>query len=248
MLSDNAARASSFGLTSYLAFDFPVACKTGTSSDYRDNWCFGYTPEFTVGVWVGNPDGTPMQEITGVTGAAPIMHEMMQRLHDSRGTSWFTPPAEVATYAVDPLTGRLAPPNRPGAVEEKCLRTPEPARPEDYDAEGRVCLPEAYAEWLAGPQNNLGSLVSAGAGGKLQIIEPVAGSIYFLDHDLPAESQWIPLRASGGGGVKWSSASLAMQTSGAGVRAQLREGRHTLSVRDLVSGNEATTWIEVKAW
>lgn len=76
MLSDNAARAASFGLDSYLSFEFRVACKTGTSSDYRDNWAVGYTPEFTVAVWVGNPDGAPMRGITGVTGAAPALHEI----------------------------------------------------------------------------------------------------------------------------------------------------------------------------
>jgi penicillin-binding protein 1C len=248
MLSDHAARAASFGLTSFLTFDFPVACKTGTSSDYRDNWCFGYTLEFTVGVWVGNPDGTPMQGITGVTGAGPIMHEIMQHLHDTRGTSWFAQPTGVTAYTVDPLTGRLAPPGRPSAIEAQCLHAPEPARPEDYDAEGRVRLPAIYAEWLAGPQNNLGSLAAAGAPGAFQILEPVAGSIYYLDHDLPADSQWIPLRASGAGVMQWSSGSLAMQTSHSGSRARLREGTHTISVHDAASGKEATTWIEVKPW
>src|SRR5580704_13476499 len=71
MLSDNHARAGTFGLNSYLSFDFPVACKTGTSSNYRDNWTIGFTPEWTVGVWVGNPDNSAMRGITGVTGAAP---------------------------------------------------------------------------------------------------------------------------------------------------------------------------------
>ena len=54
ILSDSGARALAFGVESPLQFEFPVACKTGTSSDFRDNWAFGYTPEFTVGVWVGN--------------------------------------------------------------------------------------------------------------------------------------------------------------------------------------------------
>lgn len=48
MLADNGARAASFGLESFLAFDFPVACKTGTSSNYRDNWAFAFTPELAV--------------------------------------------------------------------------------------------------------------------------------------------------------------------------------------------------------
>ncbi len=125
MLADNSARAASFGLTSYLAFDFPVACKTGTSSDYRDNWTVGYTPEFTVAVWVGNPDNTPMQGITGVTGAAPVMHEIFEHLHTHFGTSWFTQPATITEHEIDPLTGRLA---THGGILEKCLHAPERAR------------------------------------------------------------------------------------------------------------------------
>ena len=60
MLSDNNARTLAFGISSSLRFTYPVACKTGTSTDFRDNWTIGYTPEFTVGVWVGNFDGSPM--------------------------------------------------------------------------------------------------------------------------------------------------------------------------------------------
>ena len=53
ILSDNSARTLSFGINSALRYDYPVACKTGTSTDFRDNWTIGFTPEFTVGVWVG---------------------------------------------------------------------------------------------------------------------------------------------------------------------------------------------------
>lgn len=68
VLADNRARALVFGLETPLRFDFPVACKTGTSTDYRDNWAVGYTPEFTVAVWAGNFDGSPMRGVSGVTG------------------------------------------------------------------------------------------------------------------------------------------------------------------------------------
>ena len=88
-----------------MRFDFPVACKTGTSSDFRDNWAFGYTPEFTVGVWVGNFDGSPMRHISGVTGAAPILHDLFDYLHDHYGTSWYARPADIVERGIDPLTG-----------------------------------------------------------------------------------------------------------------------------------------------
>jgi membrane carboxypeptidase/penicillin-binding protein PbpC len=119
MLADNSARSAAFGLNSYLSFDFPVACKTGTSSDYRDNWALGYTPEFTVGVWVGNPDGKPMREITGVTGAAPAMHEIFTHLRAQRGTTWFTPPAGIQTHLVIRSPATASPLEQP----EQCWRS-----------------------------------------------------------------------------------------------------------------------------
>jgi penicillin-binding protein 1C len=79
ILSDNEARTPMFGANSVLALPFPAAVKTGTTNDFRDNWTFGYTPDVAVGVWVGNADYTPMMNTTGLTGAAPIWAEFIQR-------------------------------------------------------------------------------------------------------------------------------------------------------------------------
>ncbi|HFB52346.1 MAG TPA: penicillin-binding protein, partial [Anaerolineae bacterium] len=74
ILSDNFARAPAFGEGSALRLDRPAAAKTGTTTDFRDNWTVGYTPDFVTGVWVGNADNEPMKHVTGITGAAPIWH------------------------------------------------------------------------------------------------------------------------------------------------------------------------------
>jgi penicillin-binding protein 1C len=78
ILSDNEARAPMFGRNSVLNLPFPAAAKTGTSNDFRDNWTMGFTPDLAVGVWVGNADYTPMQNVTGLTGAGPIWSQFMQ--------------------------------------------------------------------------------------------------------------------------------------------------------------------------
>jgi penicillin-binding protein 1C len=78
ILSDNAARTPAFGPNSILALPFLAAAKTGTTNDFRDNWTVGYTPDIAVGVWIGNSDYTPMQNTTGLTGAAPIWAEYIQ--------------------------------------------------------------------------------------------------------------------------------------------------------------------------
>ena len=77
ILSDNNARMWMFGANSALHLPFPAAAKTGTSNDFRDNWTIGYTPDLTVGVWVGNADYTPMIHSTGLSGAAPIWSKFM---------------------------------------------------------------------------------------------------------------------------------------------------------------------------
>jgi penicillin-binding protein 1C len=82
VLADNEARATSFGRNSVLKFPFPVAAKTGTSQDFHDNWVIGYTKDFTVGVWVGNFDRTPLKGATGVSGAGPIFQSVMMAAHD----------------------------------------------------------------------------------------------------------------------------------------------------------------------
>ena len=55
----------------------PAAAKTGTTNDFRDNWTVGYTTDYVMGVWAGNDDNTPMIDVTGVQGAAPIWHDSM---------------------------------------------------------------------------------------------------------------------------------------------------------------------------
>jgi len=95
ILSDRGSRSPTFGLESSLATPFWSAVKTGTSKDMRDNWCLGWSSDFTVGVWVGNFDGEPMWSVTGVDGAAPIWLELMRRLHRDRPSPPPAPPAGV---------------------------------------------------------------------------------------------------------------------------------------------------------
>ncbi len=55
----------------------PAATKTGTTSDFKDNWTVGYTSDYVIGVWAGNDNGSAMVNVSGVDGAAPIWHDSM---------------------------------------------------------------------------------------------------------------------------------------------------------------------------
>lgn len=79
ILSDNAARASVFGSSSPLnTGGVASAVKTGTTTDFRDGWTMGYTPNLVVGVWTGNNDNTPTKNGEGAFVAGPIWNRVIR--------------------------------------------------------------------------------------------------------------------------------------------------------------------------
>ena len=83
ILDDDDARVPAMGYGNALDLPFPVAAKTGTTTDFRDNWTLGYTPGVAIGVWVGNTDGHPMKNSSGLRGAAPLWRTIMEQIYSS---------------------------------------------------------------------------------------------------------------------------------------------------------------------
>ena len=122
ILTDNPARAGDFGKCSPLYLDpskadcdayngnspnvWPAAAKTGTGQDFRDDYTLGYTNDYTMGVWAGNTDHSPMQRIDGITGAAPIWYHSMLDAEASKPKTPFPVPAGVhrGTYTSNGIT------------------------------------------------------------------------------------------------------------------------------------------------
>lgn len=117
VLSDNRARTFEFGACSnlYLYSNtqaqcyaghpgtvYPSAVKTGTSQNFADNWTIGYTADYVMGVWAGNNDNSPMQDVIGVTGAGPIWHQGMLLAEQELGKAPvdFVTPSGVAQRTV----------------------------------------------------------------------------------------------------------------------------------------------------
>lgn len=96
MLADASARGIGFGLAGPFELPYRIAAKTGTSSDFRDNWAVAVTPRHTIAVWVGNFDGRPMARKPGKSGAAPLLRQVAQLLYPHAAAPsdvpWFTPP------------------------------------------------------------------------------------------------------------------------------------------------------------
>lgn len=85
ILNDRKTGIEQFGLQSnFNLFQENYALKTGTSRDFRDSWMVGYTPDFLVGVWIGNPNNEPMKEVSGQTGAGKIWAEIMELMLNSK--------------------------------------------------------------------------------------------------------------------------------------------------------------------
>ncbi|MFA6723500.1 MAG: penicillin-binding protein 1C [Lentisphaeria bacterium] len=62
-----------------------VSWKTGTSNGHRDAWCFAYTPDYCLGIWLGNKDGSPAKSLTGLEAAAPVAAAVFTALYRGRG-------------------------------------------------------------------------------------------------------------------------------------------------------------------
>ena len=90
ILSDESARAPAFGNHSYLYFSTnEVAVKTGTTNDYKDAWIIGYTPNISVGAWVGNNDNTPMEKKVAGFIVAPLWNAFMKEALQTRPNEAF---------------------------------------------------------------------------------------------------------------------------------------------------------------
>jgi penicillin-binding protein 1C len=128
ILSDDSARARGFGLNSTLKLDRTAAVKTGTTSNFHDNWTIGYTPDLLVGVWVGNSGYEAMHNVTGLTGAAPIWHEVMRGLLQGQSDHPFARPDGLTSITVCDLSGLLPTPACPHTDSEWFIAGTEPTQ------------------------------------------------------------------------------------------------------------------------
>lgn len=171
ILADNQARADAFGLNSPLNFPFPAAAKTGTSKDYKDNFAIAYTPRVTVAVWAGNFDASSMQKVSGISGAAPILHDVLMAAQKRYSAGDFVRPDGVIMARICNQTGLLA--------GEHCTHTREELFTPDT-VPTHVCDGVHTADKPS-----------------LQITFPVRGDVYVYDPALPASGQQLHLQVIG---------------------------------------------------
>ena len=95
-----------------------IAWKTGTSYGHRDAWCIGYSPTFTIGVWLGNFDGKGTPMLSGTDAATPILFALFTALTGQDTHHWFTKPEQLKTRQVCTLSGAPVSPHCPTHKED----------------------------------------------------------------------------------------------------------------------------------
>lgn len=132
ILSDNDARLVGFGANSVLRLDRPAAVKTGTTSNFHDNWTVGYTPDLVVGVWAGNADYQPMRDVNGLSGAAPIWHQYIRTVLAGSPPRVFQRPDGLTRMEICALSGLLPAPDCSYRRYEWFINGTEPHRPDTF--------------------------------------------------------------------------------------------------------------------
>jgi penicillin-binding protein 1C len=172
ILSDPQARLTGFGEGGPLNTPYPAAVKTGTSQNFRDNWCLGYTSGFVVGVWSGNFQAKPMDEVSGVTGAGTIWRRISDLLAEKFWPEPFPAPPGLTILEFCPISGLPAGADCPNRKKEFLLLARSPA-PETC----RHQEPESAARLILGRAEGFG------------LVRPLSGEIYALDPGLNSVSQ-----------------------------------------------------------
>jgi len=232
ILSDASARAPAFGLDNALRFPFPAAAKTGTSRAFTDNWTVGFTHERTVAVWVGNMSGATMQKVSGITGAGPLFHRILEL-----SMAGIEKPAPLSAepleeHEVCALSGERAGPHCPSTVHEKFAPGTAPRVQCSMHSGSGLDLGPRFYDWAAHEGVRTRSDAATG-GARAELTFPRDGDEFLRGRDLPDAYQTIPVRAlapRGGGALELQLDADPREELRApfSTRIPARKGRHAL--------------------
>ncbi|MFN6528823.1 penicillin-binding protein 1C [Nostoc sp. ChiSLP03a] len=237
ILSDSYARATAFGVDSVLNLPFPVAVKTGTSSNFRDTWTVGFTTDYTVATWIGNFNGEPMRQVSGVTGAAPLWNRIMLHLHEHQEPADFPSPEGLVQLPVCAISGLRPTPDCTSVVQEYFY----PEDKSNYEREHQFNLPPEYDEWLAKQQQS--NFTSA----SLRILSPHHGDL-FLVYPGEQTQQKLEFKLAGNKSapVEWWLNGEKLDTNSANsLFWNLRPGKWTLEARSGEMNDKVSFQVEL---
>ena len=220
ILADPEARRLEFGRGGLMKFPVETAIKTGTSSDYRDAWAVAFTERYTAGVWMGNLNGRPMDNITGARGPVLVLRSLFAEL------------------------SRLAPtkplPRSPLLRKVRiCL---EDGRRADDECPGRDEL------FVAGTEPGAQPLLPAD-GSPLRLRQPHNGLLLAMDPRIPDEAEAFPFLLNNpppASAVVWYVDGQPVATGGeAEYLWPMRKGEHTTRAEVTIASGEVLRTTQV---
>ena len=122
----------------------PMAGKTGTSSDHKDAWFIGFTPQLVTGVWVGNDNNSLMNKVTGGNLPAMIWHDFMLKAMEKE------PVRGIPNDASATDSGGLPWQDSPRSLDEMFDRIEEEASDEDTNGQRGPNLNDSFWDTLFG--------------------------------------------------------------------------------------------------
>lgn len=235
--------------------------KTGTSYGWRDAWALGSGATYTVGIWLGNLDGTGSPHLIGGEAAGPLLFDVLEGLGELGRDASSRPPFDLAPVEVCALSGR--PPGAACDERKRVLarveRTPTEPCPFHQTIElddvtglrvgpacraGRATHTETSVVWPANVRRWLEGRAAEGAppwvpgcavdAGRVTIVSPGAGRDVVLIPGVRASDQEIPLEADGEGTLAWFVDGALVGSAPAGERVWWTpsEGEHAIAVMD----------------
>ena len=199
ILADPSARFASFGYDSAMNLPFPVAIKTGTSKGFRDRWAVGVNSEYTVGVWIGNPEGENMKDTTNVGNITAMLRDIFLAIQTDWTTGAVEVPAGIVKQAICPLSGESVSENCPNVVEEYFADQNLPSKVCTWhvreNGQVKVKYPELYKEWAM--KNNPGEVVGIEIAPTRRISFPQQGDFFYISDAIPRQDQQITFEVMG---------------------------------------------------
>ncbi len=254
ILADGAERALGFGLDSVLDTPFPTIAKTGTANQFSDIWAVVTDPRLTVGIWMGNVDGSTVIGSPGSSFPALAAVQFLEHFHEPGST--FPPADAVHTVMISPVSGmRYNPPDGIGIPELFPEGFYPPRDTWHTSAGGPVRYPPEYRAWAqarragttdgtaAGdiadnPGARTAPAISQSPGATpstLRINSPPSGARFYRDPRIGETQQRIAVEVTSDGHtlirLYWNGSLAAEGLAPLHVRLPLTPGRQTLTAR-----------------
>lgn len=194
ILSNHKYKVSAFGVDSPFRFSFPVAVKTGTSKDYRDNTIIGYTPQYTIGIWVGNfESGESMIKLPASRGAGLILKDILLFMYNNNilKSQEFPKPKNITNTRICSLSGKIASTYCQQTEDEYFPINNIPSEKCDWCYDGIIKIPPQFYDWAKERFDNV-KIINEG----VKILFPKEGDVFKLDKSVRKNIQKIILKAS----------------------------------------------------